>query len=82
MLRQVREERGPVVEGVFGLRVRGVLQRRVPSGSLGSAQARLQEDQAAEERAREGKRGSAEQRQWWQRLGRHVPVRSDGAAAI
>ncbi len=80
LLRHVQEERC-VFEELRGLRVRGVLQLRVPSRSLEGAQDRLQEDQAGEERAREGERGSAEQRQWWRQwLGRHV--RSDAGAAI
>ena len=65
VLRHVREGKR-VVEELRGLRVRGVLQLRVPSRSLEGSQDRLQADQTGAERTRDGERGSAEQRQWWQ----------------
>ena len=81
-LRLLPEERREALE-VRGLRVRGVLQRRVPKISLGRPQRNVQAEAEGEEGAR-GEGGSAEQWQW-QWLGRHrhgvSSQRSDAAAS-
>ena len=80
---QLLPEEGREALEVWGLRVRGVLQLRVPKISLGRPQSNVQAEAEGEEGAR-GEGGCAEQwdRQW---LGRHrhgvSSQRSDAAAS-